>query len=310
MSIATPPALAPPVSGERIELASAIGAMSLYAARTPSTSAARPLLLIHSVNAAASAYEVKPLYDHYRASRPVYALDLPGFGTSARDDRIYSARLMTDAVQAAATAIRSRHSQTPIDALALSLSSEFLARAASEQPAAFHTLALISPSGFNRGAPFLGPSGSHRGMPWLHWLFSVPPWRQGFYNVLTSERSMRFFLAKTWGSKAIDEGLLQYDRQVAAQPGARHAPYSFVSGFLFSADVTRVYESLSMPVWMAHGDRGDFVDYRDEQRYRARPNWRFQQFSTGALPHFERLEEFVSAYDRFLEEAGAGAPDH
>lgn len=310
MPTATPSSLAPPVSGDRIELASAIGAMSLYAAPLPMPSTARPLLLIHSVNAAGSAYEVKPLYDHYRASRPVYALDLPGFGTSDRDDRIYTARLMTDAVLAAATEIRARHAMTAIDALALSLSSEFLARAASEQPAAFRSLALISPSGFNRGAPFLGPPGAHRGMPWLHWLFSAPPWRQGFFNLLTSERSMRFFLAKTWGSKAIDEGLLRYDRQVAAQPGARYAPYSFVSGFLFSADITRVYESLSMPVWMAHGDRGDFIDYRDQGRYRARPNWHFQQFETGALPHFERLGEFASAYDRFLADAAADAPIH
>ena len=39
----------------------------------------RPLLLLHSINASASAYEVKPLFEHYRQQRPVYAPDLPGF---------------------------------------------------------------------------------------------------------------------------------------------------------------------------------------------------------------------------------------
>lgn len=58
----------------------------------------RPLLLIHSVNAAASAFEVKPLFDYYRSRRPVYAIDLPGFGLSDRSDRCYSVRTMTDAV--------------------------------------------------------------------------------------------------------------------------------------------------------------------------------------------------------------------
>ena len=41
-----------------------------------------PLLLVHSVNAVGSAAEVLPLFNHYRNSRPVYALDLPGFGGS------------------------------------------------------------------------------------------------------------------------------------------------------------------------------------------------------------------------------------
>src|SRR5512141_2005525 len=41
-----------------------------------------PLLLIHSVNASASAYEVLPIYEHFRPRRRVYAVDLPGFGFS------------------------------------------------------------------------------------------------------------------------------------------------------------------------------------------------------------------------------------
>src|SRR5687767_1303581 len=71
------------------------GMLSYYADRTAS---GRPLVLIHSINAAASAYEVNPLYLYYRSKRPVYALDLPGFGFSDRSDRTYSSRLYTDAI--------------------------------------------------------------------------------------------------------------------------------------------------------------------------------------------------------------------
>jgi pimeloyl-ACP methyl ester carboxylesterase len=46
-----------------------------------------PMLLVHSVNASASAAEMAPLFDYYRQSRSVYALDLPGFGFSDRSDR-------------------------------------------------------------------------------------------------------------------------------------------------------------------------------------------------------------------------------
>src|SRR5690606_14489158 len=47
----------------------------------------RRVVLVHSVTAAASAYEMRPLFEALRGSRPVYALDLPGFGFSDRSDR-------------------------------------------------------------------------------------------------------------------------------------------------------------------------------------------------------------------------------
>ncbi|GAB4204505.1 MAG: hypothetical protein OHK0022_29750 [Roseiflexaceae bacterium] len=56
-----------------------------------------PLLLIHSINAA-SAYEVRPIFEHFQASRRVYALGLPGFGFSERSNRDYTPRLFTDAL--------------------------------------------------------------------------------------------------------------------------------------------------------------------------------------------------------------------
>jgi len=78
---------------------------------------------------------VRPLYERYRSARRVFALDLPGYGFSDRSDRAHTTRLMTDAVLSMLREIRLRCGETPIDALALSLSSEFLGRAAVEAPA-------------------------------------------------------------------------------------------------------------------------------------------------------------------------------
>ena len=60
---------------------------------------APPILLLHSVNAAASAYEMQPLFEHYRATRRVYALDLPGFGASSRDRVDYTPKRYADAIE-------------------------------------------------------------------------------------------------------------------------------------------------------------------------------------------------------------------
>jgi alpha-beta hydrolase superfamily lysophospholipase len=297
------PPLPAALPGERREIDdAAAGRLCYYTAAPQGPAAVRgtPLLLIHSVNAAGSAYEVRPLYLHYRATRPVYALELPGFGGSARDARDYTPRLMTDAVHAIVREIRGLHGGAPIDALAVSLSAEFLARAAAEAGAAFRTLALVSPTGFNGSTPRRGAPGSHRGKRWLYRLFTCPLWSRGFFRLLTSRRSIRFFLEKTWGSAAIDDGLLGYDWLTTHQPGARHAPYRFVSGFLFSGDVRSVYEALAVPVWMSHGRRGDFTDYRQTKDFEDRRGWSVRVFDTGALPYFEAPAAFTAAYDAFL----------
>ena len=298
----------PPLQGERVELSNIrMGRVAFYAGAPRSVAHAEPpLLLVHSVNAAATAYEMKPIFEHYRELRAVYALDLPGFGLSDRSERKYTPRLMTDAVLAAVREVQRRHDDAPIDVMALSLGCEFAARAAMEMPNAFRSVALISPTGLDRRAERVARnSGADktRAMPWLHAFFTFPLWKRGFFSALTSRASIRFFLQKTWGRKDIDEGLLDYDYITTHQPGAENAPYYFVSGYLFSTDAIDLYRSLAMPVWLSHGVRGDFVDYDQKRLIQRLPNWSIDVFQTGAMPHFEKLAEFVARYEAFLQRA-------
>ncbi|WP_457104279.1 alpha/beta fold hydrolase [Methylobacterium sp. P5_C11] len=273
------------------------GALSLYR----STEAdGVPLLLIHSINAAANAYEVRPLYLRFRKTRPVYALELPGFGFSERSRRRYTPRLMVEAIHAAADEIRRCHGDHPIDALALSLSASFLARASLERSDAYRSLALVSPTGFDARLSGEGPPDGHRGRDWLRDILDRPPLGRPLFDALVTRPSIRFFLKKTFGSDRIDEGLLAYDHASAHQPGAEHAPYCFIAGHLFPTDATRLYERLRLPVWMVHGERGDFVDYRLVPRVADRPNWRVDTLPTGAFPHFEQPETVADRYDAFL----------
>ena len=288
------------VSGERFEFASDAGRLSAYVAGD-----GPPMLLVHSINASASAAEMRPLHEHYLHTRTVFSVDLPGYGFSDRSDRDYTPRLMTDALHAAIEQVGVRCGAQPIDALALSLSCEYLARAAVETPERLRSVALVSPTGFRGLRAWRASPGSTRGKPWLYKALRGPGhrWGASVFRALTRPGVIRYFLGRTWGSKEIDEGLFDYDVLTTQMPGAEHAPLHFLSANLFSADIHSIYCGLALPVWMSHGVRGDFTDYRGTVIVEGRPNWRFSVFPTGALPYFEVTQDFCAAYDAFL--AGA-----
>ncbi len=288
--------LPPALPGDQFDTDTPAGRVHVYASGPAEET---PLLLVHSVNAAASAYEVRPLFLHYRENRPVYAIDLPGFGLSDRSDKVYTARMMADAVHATTAEIRRRHDSQPIDVIALSLSSEYAARAALERPEDYRSLGLISPTGFDRALSGEGQAQATKGSRLKLAMISLPIWSQALFDAVTSRPSMRFFLQKTWGSKQIDETLLDYDHRSAHRPGARHAVWSFLSGYLFADDISRIYRLLQLPVWAVHGRRGDFVDYRYETEVEGKANWSLDEFFTGAFPHFEDLPAVTKSYDRF-----------
>jgi pimeloyl-ACP methyl ester carboxylesterase len=264
--------------------------------------AGSPILLIHSINAAACAAEIKPLFEHFKQSRCAWALDLPGYGLSERKPMRYSIRDMTDAVIALAQKAFEENSQQPVDAIALSLSTEFLARAATEHPHLFRRLVMVSPTGFRGMRALRAPQGSSRYMPWLDRVLRGPGWGSALFRGLTKPAVIRYFLKRTWGSQTIDESLWAYDVLTTRQPNAEHAPLCFLSGSLFSKDIHTIYDQLTVPILFTHGTRGDFTDYRGLALFAHKTNWLINVFQdTGALHFFEKPEEFKQVVERFLK---------
>ena len=186
--------------------------------------------------------------------------------------------------------------------MALSLGCEYLARAALAQPQAWRRLALISPTGLG-GRRFDGPSGQARGSARVHRVLANPRWAPWLFAQLTRPGVIRYFLNKTWGSPQIDEDLWHYDTLTTRVGGARHAPLYFLSGQLFAADISRVYDGLPQPVWVAHGTRGDFTDYRGLPPRVQASGGRWQQavFEGGAMPHFEHQAAFLQRWVAWQE---------
>ncbi len=243
----------------------------------------RPLLLVHSVNAAPSSFEVKPLFERFRGERPVYSIELPGFGQSERSDRVYSPALYAMAI----SAVLQRVIGTPADVLALSLSAEFAARAALATPGAVASLVLISPTGFSaRSTP--GPSAGRA----VHRALTVPLWRQALFDLVASKASIRYYLGKSFVGAAPPE-LIDYAYATAHQPGARHAPLYFLSTQLFTPNaIATLYAKLTEIPVLAVADGDPFVTFeRLPEFVAARPNWRRETLAPHmGLPHWERPE--------------------
>jgi len=262
------------------------------------SAAGRPLILFHSVNAAASAYEMQPIFEQYRHERPVYALDLPGFGFSERTDREYSIELYAAAVLDFMQEIAVEHA----DVIALSLSSEFVARAAHEQPSRFHSLTLISPTGFTgrKNASHLqNVNGSHRSQ-FLHKFLSHKMWSQALYDLLVMRMSLQYFLQLNFEGE-VNKNLLEYAYLTSHQAGARFAPLYFVSGQLFTPDICpRIYASLEVPTMILY-DRDPNTSFEQlPDILQHNPKWRARRImKTFGLPQFERMELVAECLGEF-----------
>lgn len=254
----------------------------------------RPLLLIHSVNAAASAYEMRPLFQHYRGSRPVLALDLPGFGFSTRPAVDYTPDLFVQAVLAGLQ----QFDGVPADIIALSLGSEFAAQAARQRPDLVHSLTLLSPSGLSQ-RPQATPDDPSPARN-AHRLLSVRLWARPFYDLLTTRVVLKSYLQKSFtGAPPAD--LIDYAYATAHQPGAEHAPLAFISGKLFTTDAVRsIYAQVATPTLVIH-DRDAYVNFGLlPELLRQNPAWRAERITpTLGLPHFEQLDATAQAIDRF-----------
>ncbi len=259
----------------------------------------RPLVLVHSINAAGSSYEMRPLFEQYRNRRPVYALDLPGFGFSERSERRYTPQLYADAI----LDLVEMQLHEPVDLIALSLSCEFAARAALARPEWFRSLAFISPTGFTardlvRASQRVSASRAGR----AYRILSFPLWAQALFDLIATRPSIRYFLRQSFVGD-VDGGLEAYSYATSHQPGARHAPLYFVSGKLFTRDVRAgIYEYLTMPVLVVY-DRDPFVRFDLlPQMLADHDNWRgVRVIPSNGLPQFEKLPDTAAALDGFWQ---------
>lgn len=254
----------------------------------------RPLLFVHSINAAPSAIELKPLFQHFRSYRSVYAPDLPGFGRSTRRVGMMTA---SDFAKNISSIIDQMSPSEPPDVIALSLGCEFVARAVVECGTNVRSLTFISPTGFSRRQP--PPLQAQKR---LRRLFDFAGFGRGAFKLLRLERSIRYFYGMNF-SGSVPSELVAYALKTTRQPAAHEMPLQFLSMSLFTPNaVGLLYEKLDVPVLVLF-DEDPNVTFELFEQFEDSPTWQFKRIGPSlGMPQWEHPEKTVAAIESFFAE--------
>ena len=266
-----------------------------------------PLVLLHSINAAPSAMEMRPLFEHYRDKRAVWVPDLPGFGISDRPDVAYSSSLYARWLAEWLESL-----EQPADVVALSLTGEFMARAILEQGTKVRSLSLISPTGMGIRVPPTAPNGSR-----VDRLLSSPLVGRPLFRLLTSKPSIRWFLGQAFVGTT-PEHMVRYALETTSQPGAHYAPIKFLTFNLFTEQaVSRLYSRLKLPCLVLYDRDPNLGFERLPELTEVHSHWAAKQLSPSlGLPHWELTAETIEALEDFWKPPEQSAmrsgdiPDH
>ncbi len=254
--------------------------------------AGSPILLVHSINGAASAYELRKTWHALSSEHRVYALDLLGCGGSERPDTGYSAALFTDLLLDFAQDVIG----APAGVIASSMSGSFMVAAADRAPTRWRKLLLVEPTGLQALSKPQGTAGR-----WVQSLVRSRLVGTFLFNLLVSRRLVRYFLAdQTYHNPDFaTPAVIEQSYQTAHQPGARFVPAAFLSGAL-NSDVTAAWQRLALPALIAWGRYAQPTPVQQAYRWtELNPAAQLVIFEqSGGLPH----DEEATAFNRLATE--------
>ncbi len=202
-----------------------------------------PLLLLHSINAAASAFEMRGPFVGLRDRFRVHALDLLGYGCSDRPVRRYDA---ADYIAIIGHFLQQINAPTSI--IASSLSAAYAVAAAAQWPSLVQSLVLVCPTGISQLAHPAGPV--ERGV----YRLLRGPLGMALFQALTSQQGTRFFLERQAYADPtkVTPDVVAGFYQASHQPGALYAPICFLSNLL-NCDIADTFAQLTIPILLVWG---------------------------------------------------------
>ncbi len=254
----------------------------------------RPVLLIHSINAAASAFEMRGPFTGLRDQYAVHAVDLLGYGNSDRPARRYRAEDYIDLLGEQLARIGQ-----PTALVASSLGAAYAIAAADRWPERVNALVLVCPTGIAQLARRPGV-GAYVVYQMLRSAFG-----RLIYRGLTSRAGTRYFLNEQvyHHPASITPETHEGFYQTCRRPGAYYAPICFLTGLL-NCDINAAFARLQQPILLVWGKEATTTPVERAAAFQQiNPRARLAVIdNTSLLVQDERPEEFCGLVTEFLEE--------
>jgi len=249
------------------------------------------IILLHGIYAGASSFEFRRVFDSLSTHFRVFAPDLPGFGLSVREPRMYHPDLYVDFIHDFTRQVAGG-TDHPIMLVASSLTCAFAIEAAADRPHLFDRIVLIEPAGIRELAR--RPS---VGQQLLGGLLRTPIIGDTLYNALVSRSGLRYFLGNQVYLKRdeVTDDLIDAYYAISHQPNARYAAASFIGGML-NLDIAEVFELLPQPILLCWGRKARLSPLEHAEAFLERnDNAELAIFDhSSALPHDEEADDFIA----------------
>jgi len=247
---------------------------------------AAPVVLIHGIHTAASAWEMWGLFTRLGEDHRVYAYDLLGFGASERPEIDYDAELYVDLLRE----FLRREVRRPAHVVASSLSAAHAIALAAEDPGSFASLTVINPTGLLAQA-----EGQRTRGRMVEALLRAPWVGEAFYNLLVTRPSLRLWrgrLDRRAETEAADDRSTEQSYTTAHQPGARFAPAAFL-GDALACNTYVALRAVEAPLLAIWGEDAASLGIEEEQAAFAgvAPQSEHAWVEAGAFPHEEMPDE-------------------
>ncbi len=267
-----------------------------------------PLLLIHSIGAGCSSAEWEAVWHALAEKYTVYALDLLGFGKSDKPSLLYTAEnyitLIDDFCR---QVIKVGDGRGECDVIASSLSAAYVIALSQRDPSIFRRLVLVCPTGIEELAT--EPTSTSRA---VRRLLKTPVLGTTLFNVIASKAGIKNYLTSRIfaNPSRVTPEMVETYHVAAHQPGGENVLPSFLSGFLNIniADEFKDVVDLPLIVW---GRQSVETPIGEAEAFvRINPNAKLEVIEdSGALPHVEQPEAFLTAVRPFLAAADATPVD-